>query len=136
MNDTGKIIVGLVVFVGLFTYPIWTPVIFGKAGAPPKLELPKDQKQCVEATAEMRKSHMTLLDTWRDSVVREGKRLYVAKDGKQYLMSLQNTCFNCHKNKEQFCDKCHNYVNLSPKCWECHVTPEYGKEQKVAGRAN
>ena len=30
----------------------------------------------------------------------------------------------CHKNKEQFCDKCHNSNSVDPYCWDCHVAPK------------
>ena len=82
------------------------------------------EKQCVEATPFMRDSHMKLLIQWRDQVVRENMRLYKGSDGKTYTMSLTNTCLNCHSNKEQFCDQCHNYVGVSPNCWNCHIIPE------------
>jgi hypothetical protein len=67
-----------------------------------------------------------MLNNWRDEVVREGNRLYVAADGKEYNMSLQNTCMNCHSNKSKFCDECHNYVAVKPYCWDCHIAPKEG----------
>ena len=67
---------------------------------------------------------MKLLDQWRNDVVREGKRIYISSTGKQYEMSLQNTCAKCHAKKSQFCDRCHNYVEVSPKCWDCHIAPK------------
>ena len=67
---------------------------------------------------------MTLLNQWRDSVVRNGERVYVADDGTKYNMSLTKTCLDCHANREKFCDECHNYVGLEPYCWNCHVTPK------------
>jgi hypothetical protein len=42
-------------------------------------------------------------------------------------MSLQNTCMQCHPNKAEFCDRCHNYASVKPYCWDCHVEP---KEKK------
>jgi hypothetical protein len=72
----------------------------------------------------MKAKHMELLDTWRQAVVREGESLYVASDRKQYRMSLSNTCLNCHSNKDQFCDRCHNYAGVKPACWTCHVVPQ------------
>lgn len=135
MYDTGKVIVGILIFLGLFLYPFWRPVVMGKAGPPPKLEKAAKGKECVESTEFMRKSHMKLLESWREAVVRDGMRIYVNQAGKKYLMSLQNTCVDCHKSTEKFCDRCHNYVNTSPKCWECHIRPEYKKEAKVAERS-
>ena len=38
-------------------------------------------------------------------------------------MSLTNTCLGCHSNKAQFCDQCHNYLEVTPYCWDCHVDP-------------
>ena len=39
-------------------------------------------------------------------------------------MSLQNTCMACHTSKKEFCDQCHNYANVTPFCWDCHVEPK------------
>ena len=134
MYNAGKIIIGIIIFLVLFTFPFWYSK--GKPGPAPKLELPKDVKQCVEATAYMKSSHMLMLDSWRDSVVRDGNRIYVSTSGKKYNMSLQNTCLQCHKTREKFCDRCHNYVDVSPKCWECHIAPEYKlPKKKVALRS-
>jgi len=130
MYNAGKIILGIVIFVILATFPFWYNQ--GRAVTLPKLELPKDEKQCVEATDFMKSSHMKMLDEWRNSVVREGNRVYVNSTGKQYVMSLQVTCMKCHISREKFCDRCHNYLNVSPTCWDCHIAPDY----KLAGRSN
>jgi hypothetical protein len=119
----------------MFTFPVWYGVVTGSSGAPPKLEKPAKGKECVESTAYMRANHMELLDTWRLDVVREGKRVYTSTKGAQYKMSLQNTCLDCHKSKANFCDKCHNYMDVVPKCWECHIQPEFRPEKKVAWRS-
>jgi hypothetical protein len=75
--------------------------------------------------------HMQLLNDWRTEVVRNGKRMYVAADGKTYDMSLQNECVRCHSNKSEFCDKCHQYAGLKsdsvPYCWNCHIAPKENK---------
>lgn len=123
MQDGGKIITGIVIFVGLMTFPFWYNV--GSAAYErPELELPKDAKQCVEETEWMRAEHMSLLNEWRDIAVREGKRDYVGLGGKTYDMSLQNTCMECHKTKEKFCDRCHTTASVSPYCWDCHIAPK------------
>ena len=124
MYDTGKILVGIVIFAAIVTLPFWYNGITGKASAVPKPEIKTKEKQCVEATAYMKESHMKLLDVWRDKVVRENVRLYRGIDGKTFSMSLTNTCLDCHSNKDTFCDRCHNYVGVSPTCWDCHVIPE------------
>ncbi|MBM4325770.1 MAG: cytochrome C [Deltaproteobacteria bacterium] len=137
MYNAGKVIIGILIFLGLFTYPIWSPIVLGKAGPPPQLEKPDPAKGkvCVEATDYMRSTHMSLLNNWRDWVVRDGNRIYTGLEGKKYNMSLQNTCLDCHKSREKFCDRCHNYVNVSPRCWECHIEPEYKQQQAVAWRS-
>ena len=122
MNNWVKIIIGILIFLGLFTFPIWYTM--GKAGAPPKLELPAKEKKCVAATDYMKASHMDLLDSWRNSVVRDGDRIYVGLDDKKFNMSLQNTCMKCHTSKAKFCDKCHNYLDVAPRCWNCHIEPK------------
>ncbi|OGQ01394.1 MAG: menaquinol oxidoreductase, partial [Deltaproteobacteria bacterium RBG_19FT_COMBO_52_11] len=110
MYDGKKIITGLVIFLGLMTFPFWYSR--GKVIPPPELKLDTPaiqqlaEKRCVEDTPYMRASHMALLDSWRDSAVREGHQVYAASDGKKYSMSLSNTCLGCHSNKEKFCDQC------------------------------
>ncbi|NQT35640.1 hypothetical protein HQ587_10660 [bacterium] len=37
---------------------------------------------------------------------------------------IRHSCLDCHSNKSNFCDKCHNYVAVDPYCWECHIIPE------------
>jgi hypothetical protein len=121
MSDFSKILIGIVVFVVAVTFPFWYNL--GKAAPAPQLELPKDQKTCVEPTAYMRTSHMRLLENWRGWVVRNGFREYQSSEGKTYEMSLQRTCQKCHTTKVNFCDRCHNYAGLTPVCFECHLTP-------------
>jgi len=31
---------------------------------------------------------------------------------------------NCHKDKAEFCDQCHSYMGVQPRCWDCHVYPK------------
>lgn len=122
MHDSGKIITGIVIFLGLMTFPFWYNV--GRAAYErPELQLPKDVEQCIEATEWMQAEHMVLLNDWRDVVVRDGERIYHATDGKTYNMSLQNTCMECHQTKEKFCDRCHDTASVSPYCWDCHIAP-------------
>jgi len=128
MYDSGKIIIGIIIGLTLLTFPFWYNK--GRAAPPPQPQLTekaKEAKKCVEATAYMKSSHMQLLNTWRNEVVRLEQREYIAANGKEYNMSLQNTCANCHSNKTQFCDQCHNYMGVAPYCWDCHIAP---KEKK------
>ncbi len=122
MYDTGKIIPGLIIFLAIFTLPLWWQM--GKAAPVPKPELPKKEKQCVQSKEYMRASHMQLLDHWRNSVVRDADRIYVGLNGKKYTMSLTNDCLACHKDKAKFCDQCHNYLGVTPYCWDCHLAPQ------------
>ena len=36
--------------------------------------------------------------------------------------SLAGTCLSCHVDKEEFCDRCRNYVAATIFCWGCHGT--------------
>jgi len=131
MYNGGKIIAGLVVFLAFFTFPFYYNLGKANARPEPKLNTPVIQqlaeKKCVESKDVMRSDHMQILNDWRDSVVRDGNRIYVNAEGKRYTMSLQNTCMNCHSNKKEFCDKCHNYMAVKPYCWNCHIQPKEDK---------
>jgi len=95
MYDKGKIIPGLIVFVGLVTFPIWYG--FGKAGHLPNPEKPINAKECVESVSVMRTSHMVMLNEWRDDIVRaKGPRHGKTEDGTEYVRSLQKGCMKCH----------------------------------------
>ncbi len=126
-HQWGKIAVGLVIFVVLITFPFWYGK--GKTSPPPQLSLDTPaiaqlkEKRCVEDTSFMRGNHMKLLNVWRDEAVREGHRLYTAKDGRTFEKSLSGACLKCHSNKEQFCDRCHNYLGAKPSCFSCHNVP-------------
>ncbi len=125
MYDGSKIIPGLILFVALALSPILYNAATGEAAGKPELTLPAQEKQCVEAADYMRANHMELLVAWREGVVRQGQRTYLAGDGKQYEMSLTGTCLQqCHTQKTEFCDRCHDYAGVSLNCWSCHVVPE------------
>jgi len=32
-------------------------------------------------------------------------------------------CRICHESRAEFCDRCHEAVNLTPDCWNCHDYP-------------
>jgi len=133
MYNTGKIIIGLIIFAGL----VVAPFIFTgekatakpdpKVDTPEILKLPESERKCVESKEFMKREHMKLLNQWRDWVVRDGDTIYTNVEGKRYTISLQNTCMKCHSNKTKFCDECHNYAAVSPYCWDCHIAP---KEKK------
>jgi len=126
LYDGGKIITGVVIFLILITFPFWANL--GKAAYKyPELEKAAQAKECVEATEWMRGNHMQLLDQWRDNVVRGATRVYVSQSGRQFDMSLSNTCLDCHASKANFCDRCHNSAAVAPYCWDCHITEPKGK---------
>lgn len=130
MYDRGKIIAGILVFVVVVTLPFWYER--GRTAPAPDLSLDTPEirkmavKECVEATPYMRASHMQLLKSWRDAVVRDGETLYINHKGQKYSMSLSQTCLRCHSNKEKFCDACHAYSGVKPDCFSCHVAPREG----------
>lgn len=127
LSNLGKIAAGIFIFVVLITFPFWYGK--GKMSPQPVLSLNTPEiaqlkdKRCVEDTAFMRANHMKLLAAWREGSVREGNRHYSATDGHIFEAKLSGTCLKCHSNKQQFCDRCHNYVGAKPNCFSCHIIP-------------
>jgi len=74
MYDGKKIIPGLILFVGIMTYPLWHNTVSGKTGYIPKPKAPADQKECIEPKSFIRVNHKALLEDWRTSVVSNGTR--------------------------------------------------------------
>jgi hypothetical protein len=130
MRDRGLIIGGLTVFLALITFPFWYNLATATTSRGPEPVLPATEKNCVAPVEYMRTSHMDLLVTWREQVVRSNVRSYQAFDGKTYNMSLTKTCMQCHTSKADFCDRCHNYAGVTPNCWDCHIDP------KLTGRSS
>ena len=139
LYDGGKILIGLLVFVGIATFPFYYNI--GKANTKPELktdtpaiqawEKKYGKKECVESKEYMRAEHMQLLNNWRDAVVRDMYRQYISMtNGKPFNMSLQNGCLVCHSNKKHFCDQCHNYRAVKPYCFDCHIQPKEKEENK------
>jgi hypothetical protein len=120
MHDAGKVAAGLVIFLALVTLPVWYQAARGAEPGAPELEKAVEGPECVAPAEYMRALHMDLLNVWRDEAVREGDRAYVGLGGKVYEKSLTGTCMGCHANKEEFCDRCHDYVGAEPYCWDCH----------------
>lgn len=152
MYDGGKIITGLIIGIGLLLSPfIYNAGKAAKAPEPVLTEKAKEAKECVASTPYMKAWHMQLLDDWRHTVVRDGERYYQSNkstwdmdlverwrhivigegddyykthSGKVFYKSLQVTCMECHSNKSKFCDQCHNYMGVTPYCWDCHIEPK------------
>ena len=123
MRDRYVIIAVLVLALVALTSPVWYARVEGESARGPDLKRPLRETACVMPVAYMRTSHMDLLMTWRDGVVRRHERTWTAPDGKHYAASLSGTCLKCHSNKAEFCDRCHAYANVAPYCWDCHVDP-------------
>ena len=105
MNDKKWIVLGLIIFVGLFSFPLWYNMLIkvGKAAPAPEVVLTEKAKaagKCVMSTEYMISEHM----------------------------SLSNTCLDCHSNKTEFCDRCHDYASVRPYCWDCHIDNPKGEE--------
>ncbi|MFC2017269.1 sulfate reduction electron transfer complex DsrMKJOP subunit DsrJ [Chloroflexota bacterium] len=124
MSDVAKIIIGLVIFICLITIPIWYALASRSAASVPELEIVTGEERCVESVPYMRTKHMELINDWRQSAVRESDGTYISSYGVEYDMSLTETCLDCHANKAEFCDRCHDYTGAKPNCWECHIVPE------------
>jgi hypothetical protein len=142
MNDKRVIVVGLVIALVVLTFPFWYTLGAGRPDPPP--EFKRADADCVED--DMRARHMSLLNEWRDAVVRDGeKKPYISKAYKtSHKMSLTETCLSgCHATatnpkpasvgeecptptRATFCHQCHNYANVQPTCWDCHVEPPKG----------
>lgn len=124
------IISGLVIFVIGVLSPFWAQAFFGDTHQVPEPELlgaSAKAKKCVLDKYDMRANHMSLLDEWRDSVVRDANRRYEAANGHSFGMSLstgEDSCLGCHEDKTKFCDKCHVYASVDPYCWDCHIIPK------------
>lgn len=127
MRDRWIILAGLLVFLALMTYPVWFNLLWGRVRYTPEVVVTTrgvpGKDQCVMPSDYMRARHMDLLNQWRDEAVREGSRVFVAADGRKFNKSLSHTCLDCHSNKSDFCDRCHNYLAVNPYCWQCHLDP-------------
>lgn len=130
MNEKILIFAGLSIFLLGVTFPFWQSV---KPEDFPKVAMETKGDQCVAPAAYMRKNHMLLLNTWRDSVVRDGERFHIMPDGSRVEKSLTKTCLGCHVSKKQFCEECHTYASVKPYCWECHVVPKSGGHTELSG---
>ncbi len=128
MRDRGVIYTGLLVFLGIITFPMWRDRAAGTTTRGPEPILPAQEKQCVAPLSYMRTSHMQLLMDWRDGLVRRNIHTYAAFNGRNFNISLTGTCLTrCHTSKADFCDRCHNYAGVSVYCWDCHVDPKLAR---------
>ena len=126
MFDGGKIWTLLIIFLVLLLFPIWYQKGNDVPAPEPELSAKaKEAGKCIESKDFMKTHHMKLLDQWRNEALREGEIYYTSTDGTTYEKSLQVTCLErCHTNKSKFCDRCHNYADVNPFCWDCHFAPK------------
>jgi hypothetical protein len=92
------------------------------AAASPAKGAPIDSSKCILPTDYMRAHHMQELNKWRKDSVRDGNRTFVNPEGAHFDKSL-NTCLGCHGSNPMFCFMCHEYANVKPTCWNCHLSP-------------
>ena len=109
----------------MFLLPFYVSLMSGEADEVPQPVLAPgidhEGAACIEDAEEMRAEHMKMLIEWRRAVVRGADREYVSSDGTIYDKSLTDTCLEqCHTNKSEFCDQCHDYASVEPGCWSCH----------------
>ena len=130
-----RTIAGLLVFLALVTYPFYHNSAGRMPGyTAPKPVFPKDEKECIEPGKAMLREHKKILHQWMDSAVRDGVRIYKAKDLRSYVISLEGTCMRCHGDKTLFCDRCHQYLAVSAQsCWNCHINVPF---VRIEGRGD
>jgi hypothetical protein len=115
-NHTRIALLAIVIILIPFGYSFVTAV-FAQGGdtTRPFLQRPDAKhEKCVRDTEYMRYHHWELLKEIRDEVVREGKT---------WDFGLDN-CWECHTNREHFCDQCHNAANVQLLCFRCHHDPD------------
>ncbi len=101
---------------------VWAVAAPSAGGAEPFLVMPEGEEECVEEVTYMRFQHMDLLLDLRDEVVREGSHRQVVLDGQVRQITLDG-CWDCHTDRTQFCNRCHDSVNLNLNCFKCHHDP-------------
>ena len=79
-------------------------------------------ESCVRDPDWMRFRHMDFLKETREDVVRKGIPGGVTLSG----------CGDCHLNRAQFCDKCHEAASVILDCFGCHFYPETATERTTA----
>lgn len=130
MQDFGKIITGIIIFLVLLSIPIIVTQASGNADyvTEDELVLPDESvaTECINGySAEyMRVNHMDLLFDYRAWVVRDDASgdpgMIYWPEGTDQPFSLNGTCLGCHTDRETFCNVCHEYADVQPNCWDCH----------------
>ncbi|ASQ89569.1 hypothetical protein CHL67_00205 [Prosthecochloris sp. GSB1] len=115
-------LIGALALVLLVTVTAFRPD-GGAEPVPQAKAAPVDSTVCIASKEYMKAHHMQVLDKWRHEAVRDGDRIHVTPDGRQFEKSL-NTCLGCHSKNRMFCFLCHQYANVKPTCWNCHLSPK------------
>lgn len=117
-------------WAAFFTIVILLPVGLSVAGfavsrgqaAEVFLEAPDPRwESCYRDTEYMRFHHMDLLKEIRDEVVRYGIKGGITLAG----------CGDCHTNRDQFCDRCHEAASVRLDCFACHYYPERASDREL-----
>ena len=108
-------VIAVVVLLCPLGYSTASALLSGGGGDRPQfLATPENAEQgCIREIEYMRFRHMDLLTEIRDAGVRHGARREVTF----------TDCTVCHAPREEFCDRCHDAVNLVPDCFHCHYYP-------------
>jgi hypothetical protein len=124
MYHKGYVALGIILFLALLAMPYWV-----NAGVPKyeniKDEIKRPEGKCVRDKEWMAAYHMELLNEWRELAVRDGVRHYPTDNG-VFNVTLTE-CWQCHEDYENFCKKCHDFMEVHPVCWECHYNPSVDK---------
>ena len=117
-NRRRLLTIPILVILFPITYSLVTGVVsHGTDAVHASLQMPDPQHEsCVRDTMFMRYHHWELLTQVRDNVMRRGQRGVIG------LIGL-NRCRECHTSRKDFCNHCHDAVNLYPMCWGCHYYP-------------
>ena len=117
----------------VFAVVIFIPVVltvagFGFArveeGRDAFLEAPDPRcDSCFRDVEYMRFRHMDLLKEVREDVVRHGLKGGISQAG----------CADCHRNRVEFCDRCHEAASVNLDCFGCHYYPETAAESERLG---
>jgi hypothetical protein len=133
MQDFGKIIIGIIVFLVLLSIPVIVTQASGNADYDPESKLAEslesiEANSCINSNSAeyMRVHHSDLLYDYRTWAVRDdasgdtGDVYWTDEDGNKQLFSLNGTCLGCHTDRDAFCNVCHDYTAIQPNCWDCH----------------
>ncbi|MDT9546618.1 MAG: hypothetical protein HQ516_05150 [Chlorobium sp.] len=82
-----------------------------------------DSSACVYPKEYMQTHHMQVLEDWKNTAAHEGPdAVHETADGRKFQKNL-STCLACHGSNRYFCFSCHAYANVTPNCWNCHISP-------------